>query len=311
MKNQLILLTLMVFLPSFLSAQDPVNVWAPWDCQNGTGATYGPLPVGHRKVIMQFDTPYSEGVQYVYYSVPTANGTIWRAYGPVSAGRQMFAVEYLEEGIWPPSNMFSTALAFVDGEGVSTVTTPLWCTVENAPSLTLSVNSTEIAVEVLGSWGIVSSCEEFTNVVTIEAEDPYNEVIWSQQIPYHNEGMIVQIPEAFPSDVCLTATLKRLHTSGDPEFTYIVTTSNVYCTELTTGIASTSNSSVVEPFPNPFDSHLTFFAEGKWMIFDVSGKLVLQGNKSIKLNTTISTEALAPGAYVIKTENSSKVIVKK
>lgn len=299
-------------LPAIVVAQDPINCWVPWSCNED----YGPLPVGHHRAIMQFDSP--PGGHLVMYSITTAIGTSWDTLGLREFGRHILDLTY--ESPDPNdvgySQSYTVALAFIDDGNEATVSSPLSFTTEPAPEISIDLSasagvaSCTVSTAPSGNlyFGEVYGC--FPITIDIVATDQAGTTLFEgpgDYVPGEPFSETITFPYGITTErICVTATMRRSSTS-EPVFDFMVTnTQHCEDIDITTSVVEADGTSVRAPYPNPFTDRLVIPAP-TWHAFDLLGKSMISGSNS----ETIETTSWPTGTYVIRTSTGTHLVVKQ
>ncbi len=327
MKNLKLYLAIFAMLRiATLSAQDePINVWIPWTCQDGS--ELGPMPVGDRTSVIQFDTPWSQGNWLVQYSVPTMFGMTWVYWRTVGPGRHTIDFQYENPQVpgFIYQNSFPTALLFTDSAGNTLVSSMIVVTTEPAPTVenVAAVSGDQIEVLVStppvngGYWGQVETCFEYPTLAIVSGSTPDGTVVFQDTIVCPpgapTNALLSYEYEGAETVICFSTKMVRLVSQENADLQYQITTSNSSCVtvgELSTGVDMLFGEKVlVKAFPNPFTESLTITASpfAKWRITNHLGQEVMSGFG----NKTIDTSAFARGVYVLFTEDGQTIRIIK
>lgn len=315
MKNLKLYLAIFAMLRiATLSAQDePINVWIPWTCQDGSQV--GPVPNGHRSAAIQFDAPWGQGSRVAIYSINGGNPVFWQNITP---GRHVFEVTDPNPNLTVNTSAFTVALGFIDDVGSIAVTTPITISTEPAPNLTISSlqvgNTGEISWDISSEtesgngFGILTTCSDFEIVILVTGENTLGETIFEQELSCAAGQPTAQSMswqyQGPSTEIRLTAKMQRVDTEAEAvfgPFTIVETQSewiDVGDFSITTSVANVSSKSSDACFPNPFEDHLfikTRTGQGGWKISDATGRMVLMGSG----DNNINTGEFAPGQYIL------------
>lgn len=321
----IVTLSILFATPTVLKSQvTQADCWIPWTCNNGS--TTGPVNIGDRRTIMRFEIEPWMGNRNVSYSIPTLSGTNWSSASNFDPGVQILDVTFDN----PLTNTYSsetylTALRLTTNTD-TIVSTVIQVTTEPAPSImvtpiTTSTNTVRVRVDsemIMGNgWGSVVTCSDllvFINVesITLTGDTLSRDTIWcSPGIAVHDTvaGFVHNGDETV---VCVKATMKRLFPGYSPPIgPYVVATSTDTCIavgDLATPTTETGKKRIRSPYPNPFQDMLRIETNGDWMILVIAdGRLVKSGHGT----ETVSTDDLSPGAYLIRHDGESSIVIRE
>lgn len=311
MKNLLIATLLCLTGMTTLAQVTQVDTcWVPWECESPD--TSKSLTVGHKRFIMRYESPWTEGERMVSYSRPGAMGTEWITYQIVGPGIHTLDVTY--DDPWPSNyfEMWETSLRFVDtNTGDTLVSTPLSVTTEPSPNLYASYapsppDSVKFVVatsSLPGGWGANPPCPEGMEAyIDAVVAQPWGDTLFVVDSIPCILGQVVLATFGFPYqgpeiDICIQATLKRMVPGSQP---YTVVQSDVSC-ETIGGITTSlgeqrADEQVLIVGPNPFADALQIKTKGAWEIRTANGQLLQKGNGP----ETINTGAWSPGIYLVR-----------
>lgn len=304
-----------------LAQNDPVNYWISWNCEGFEALQ--PVNVGHRRFLVRFQTPWTEGVREVSYSKSTMWGTQWEYYGPLGPGEHV--IELTIDDPWPSVYYEQpwTALKFTDPSGVEPeiVSTSIQATTEPAPTLSVTQlpsegDSVKFSVDseaLIGGFGGVTVCEKFAiqivvDVASGEGSPLYTTTLWCTPGAATNEtlGFVTNTP----TKVCVTAKMNRVDTSTTPAFVpHLITENETTCFlvgDVTTTVSDLDEERLVI-YPNPCLSWVTIATNEHWSITTLAGKVLRQGNGPEKVNT----EAWSPGVYLVRFQKTVQRLLRE
>lgn len=80
---------------------------------------------------------------------------------------------------------------------------------------------------------------------------------------------------------------------------------------IVTNLADAPNKQQAEVYPNPFSSELSFKGFTTWVLFDLQGRRVAQGNLNRDERASLDTFGLPAGCYVLQTDLHRQVLIKQ